>query len=142
MVSSRGDDACDPYTHAAYRERVGTECERWSFEDVARGAVADRRWRVVVCSFAMHLCARDYLPTLCVMLACSAKHLVVLTPHKRPVIDAAWGGWRLARREARDPYWRIRSRWYSTGPPMEGEGEGEGDGEGDDDDDDDDGDDT
>ena len=135
-------DACDPYTHEAYRKRVGTECERWSFEDVARGAVADRRWRVVVCSFAMHLCARDYLPTLCVMLACSAKHLVLLTPHKRPVIDAAWGGWRLARREARDPYWRIRSRWYSTEPPMDddvGEGDGEGD---DDDDDDDDGDDT
>ena len=123
-------DACDPYTHEAYRKRVGTECERWSFEDVARGAVADRRWRVVVCSFAMHLCARDYLPTLCVMLACSAKHLVLLTPHKRPVIDAAWGGWRLARRggegirtggSGRDGTARNR-RWTTTS----GKGTGKG----------------
>ena len=131
-------DACDPYTHEAYLARVGKKCERWSFEDVARGAIAERRWSVVVCSFAMHLCARGYLPTLCMMLACSARHLVVLTPHKRPVIDAAWGGWRLAAKEARDPYWRIRSRWYSTGPRVDDD---VWDGEGDDDDDDDDDDD-
>ena len=98
-----------------------------------------------MCSFAMHLCARDYLPTLCMMLACSARHLVVLTPHKRPVIDAAWGGWLPcpARGEGSRTGGSGRiARWYSTEPPMDddvGEGDGEGD---DDDDDDDDGDDT
>ena len=74
------------------------------------------------------------------MLACSARHLVVLTPHKRPVIDAAWGGWRLAAKEAgirtgasgRDGTARDRA-WTTTF------GTGEEDGDDDDDDDDDDG---
>jgi hypothetical protein len=123
-------DACDPYTHEAFSNRLGTQCERWSFEDVANGEIADRRWRTIVCSFAMHLCSKDYLPTLCMMLACSAKHLVILTPHKRPEIDAAWGGFMLHRREVRDKYWRIRLRWYSTDAPVDDDAV-----EGDDDDD-------
>ena len=123
-------DACDPYTHEAFSNRLGMQCERWSFEDVANGEIADRRWRTVVCSFAMHLCPKDYLPTLCMMLACSAKHLVILTPHKRPEIDAAWGGFMLHRREVRDRYWRIRLRWYSTDAPVDDDAV-----EGDDDDD-------
>ena len=94
--------------------------ETWSFEDIARGVVADRSWRAVICSFAMHLCARDYLPTLCMMLAVSTDALVVLTPHKRPELDPAWG-WFL-RHESRDTYWRIRTRRYGTGdagPPLD-----------------------
>ena len=68
----------------------------------------------------MHLCARDYLPTLCMMLAVSTDALVVLTPHKRPELDPAWG-WFL-RHESRDTYWRIRTRRYGTGgaaPPLD-----------------------
>lgn len=61
-------DACDPFTGEAYLRRVGRAAETWSFEDIARGEVSDRRWRVVVCSFAMHLCERAYLPTLCMMV--------------------------------------------------------------------------
>lgn len=71
--------------------------------------MSHRRWRVVVCSFAMHLCKKDFLPTLCVMLACSADNLIVLTPHKRPELDPGWG-WHMWS-ETRDPYWRIRLRW-------------------------------
>ena len=123
-------DACDPYTHEAFSNRLGMQCELWSFEDVANGEIADRRWRTIVCSFAMHLCSKDYLPTLCMMLACSAKHLVILTPHKRPEIDVAWGGFTLHRREVRDKYWRIRLRWYSTDAPVDDDAV-----EGDDDDD-------
>ena len=36
-------DACDPYTSTAYHRRVGKTCHDWSFEDIARGAVACRR---------------------------------------------------------------------------------------------------
>ena len=97
---------------------------------MANGEIADRRWRTIVCSFAMHLCSKDYLPTLCMMLACSAKHLVILTPHKRPEIDVTWGGFMLHRREVRDKYWRIRLRWYSTDAPVDDDAV-----EGDDDDD-------
>lgn len=77
--------------------------------DPTQGMVSERRWSVVLCSFAMHLCERQYLPTLCMMLACSADTLIILTPHKRPELDPAWG-WH-AVSETRDKYWRIRLRW-------------------------------
>ena len=135
---SSGDDSCvldtplvggrdadvEKYTRSSTTRRM--TCEGYSFEDIARGAVADRRWRTVVCSFAMHLCARDFLPTLCVMLACSAEFLVILTPHKRPAIEAAWG-WHLIGEE-RDAEWRVRTRVYATDAEraLEAEAEEEG----------------
>ena len=51
------------------------------------------------------------------MLAYSTDNLVVLTPHKRPELDPAWG-WHLWS-ETRDPYWRIRMRRYGTDFPPE-----------------------
>ena len=135
---SSGDDSCvlvdtplggrdaDVEKHARSSTTRRMTCEGYSFEDIARGAVADRRWRTVVCSFAMHLCARDFLPTLCVMLACSAEFLVILTPHKRPAIEAAWG-WHLIGEE-RDAEWRVRTRVYATDAEraLEAEAEEEG----------------
>ena len=103
-------DACDPYTGEAFARRIGAKCHDWSFEDIARGDVADRRWRVAICSFAIHLCARDFLPTLVMMLACSCDALIVLTPHKRPELDPAWGF--TLTEEKRDVAWRIRTRRY------------------------------
>ena len=47
------------------------------------------------------------------MLAVSTDALIVLTPHKRPELDPAWG-WFL-QHESRDTYWRIRTRRYGTG---------------------------
>jgi hypothetical protein len=120
-----GRDAdVEKHTRSSTTRRM--TCEGYSFEDIARGAVADRRWRTVVCSFAMHLCARDFLPTLCVMLACSAEFLVILTPHKRPAIEATWG-WHLIGEE-RDAEWRVRTRVYATDAEraLEAEAEEEG----------------
>ena len=110
-VPSERVDACDPYTGEAFEKRhPGKKCHDWSFEDIARGDVADRKWRVAVCSFAMHLCERDFLPTLVMMLACSCDALIVLTPHKRPELDPSWGF--TLTEEKRDAVWRIRERRY------------------------------
>jgi len=49
-VPSERVDACDPYTGEAFEKRhPGKKCFDWSFEDIARGDVADRKWRVAVC---------------------------------------------------------------------------------------------
>lgn len=50
-------------------------------------------------------------------LACSTDHLIVLTPHKRPELDPAWGFHLWS--EERDPYWRIRLRRYGSENPPE-----------------------
>ena len=65
-----------------------------------------------MCSYGLHLCERSWLPGLCVALAAAAGRLIVITPHKRPVIDPAWG-WTLVD-EHRDPAWRVRMRSYSS----------------------------
>lgn len=84
-------DGLDPFTGAAYFERTANHAESFSFEDVARGVLASRRYDLCVCSFALHLAPLSLLPSLCFQLAMISKTLWVLTPHKRPHLKEAWG---------------------------------------------------
>jgi SAM-dependent methyltransferase len=98
----------DPYTGAAYTERTGATAEVLTFSEIAAGALEMRSWSTIFCSFALHLCETSRLPVLCSRLAEIGGNLVVITPHKRPVIDAAWG-WELRDEVSRN---RVRARWY------------------------------
>ncbi|HZN66943.1 MAG TPA: class I SAM-dependent methyltransferase [Tepidisphaeraceae bacterium] len=101
-------EAADPYTAEAYADRTGAVAERISFEDVAAGALSGRRYTLIVCSFALHLCAPSRLPVVAQQLALVADALLVLTPHKRPVLREQWG-WLL---EGELVVERVRARWY------------------------------
>ena len=101
-------DAVDPYTHAAYFDRVGKECDAVSFEDVAAGALAGRSYTLVVCSFALHLADVSRLPAICTALAAVSPAMLILTPHKKPEIKPGWG-WTLDRETVHD---RVRARLY------------------------------
>jgi SAM-dependent methyltransferase len=87
-------DGVDPFTGAAYFERTGQSCEPFSFEDIARGVLAARRYDLCVCSFALYLAPESVLPNLCLQLALICRTLWVLTPHKRPHIKEDWG-WKM-----------------------------------------------
>jgi 2-polyprenyl-3-methyl-5-hydroxy-6-metoxy-1,4-benzoquinol methylase len=102
----------DPYTGAAYCDRTGSTAEPLSFEDIAAGALEGRAYSLIVCSFALHLAMESRLPTLCWQLAQISPALLVLTPHKRPAIQAAWG-WTL---EAETTLERVRARLYRSSP--------------------------
>ena len=107
-------DATDPYTHEAYESRVGSPPQRLSFEDIAAGALAGRTYSLIVCSFALHLCESSRLPAVAYQLSLVAPDLLVLTPHKRPVLPSEWG-WTLTGERVVE---RVRSRWYrSQNPP-------------------------
>jgi hypothetical protein len=101
-------DACDPYLFEQYERRIGKPCERFSFEDVAAGAMAGRSYSLVVCSFALHLAEESRLPLICQRLGEVSPALLILTPHKRPVIREAWG-WTL---EGELVWARVRCRLY------------------------------
>ena len=103
-------DAIDPYTGAAYLERTGRAAESFTFEQIASGALTARHYSLIVCSFAMHLVEESRLPTLAYQLSLIADRLLILTPHKRPEIDARWG-WELAGEIVED---RVRARAYET----------------------------
>jgi SAM-dependent methyltransferase len=98
----------DPYTWQAYETRTGQKALRHTFEDVALGALADERYSLVICSFALHLLAASWLPRLSQQLAVLAPSLVIITPHKRPALVEAWG-WHLGAEEMSE---RVRTRLY------------------------------
>lgn len=112
--------ACDPYTADAFAERTkahrvttpGLLAEPWSFADIANGALAEKRFDLIVCAYALHLCEQSWLPAVCMALAAASDRLVIITPHKRPELQA-WWGWSL-REEYRDPAYRIRLRAYEA----------------------------
>jgi hypothetical protein len=99
----------DPYTGEAYRERTGQIALPHRFEEIASGVLTEI-YSLIVCSFAMHLVEESRLPTLCYTLAALAPDLLILTPHKRPQIKAAWG-WQLREEIVID---RVRARWYHS----------------------------
>jgi SAM-dependent methyltransferase len=105
-------DGIDPFTSAAYEERVGQTAEPVRFEDIAAGALAGRSWTTIVCSFALHLVEISRLPGLCRALAELSDTLVVVTPHKRPAIREGWG-W-LSPDEVKHD--RTRARLYRRAP--------------------------
>jgi SAM-dependent methyltransferase len=98
----------DPYTAEAYQARTGRLAEPFTFEQIAEGALEDRRYSLIVCSYALHLLPASRLPVLAYQLHWLAPALIVLTPHKRPQLREAWG-WRL---EDEIVVMRVRARLY------------------------------
>ena len=85
--------ACDPFTFAAYEQRLGSPCHRWSFEDVAGGALDDQEpFDVSIAGFCLHLVDKSYLHTTLSALSRACSILVLASPHKRPHITRA-DGW-------------------------------------------------
>ena len=60
-------------------------------------------------SFALHLVEASYLYTTLAALARSSRALIIVTPHKRPVVDASTG-WRAPAPEI--VHERVRVRLY------------------------------
>jgi SAM-dependent methyltransferase len=104
-------DGVDPYTSEAYLARAGKVAESLSFERIAAGALAERSYSLIVCSFAMHLIEESWLPALLGRLAMISDSLLIITPHKRPEIKPDWG-WTLADEFVIE---RVRARLYQMG---------------------------
>ena len=98
----------DPFTFAAFEKRTGKPALRFTFRDIAGGALHGEKYTLIVCSFALHLAEASVLPVLCQQLAAISDTLVVLTPHKRPDLKTAWG-WELQDEFLHE---RVRTRLY------------------------------
>ena len=103
-------DGIYPYTQQAYAERTGQSAEPITFEQIAAGALAGRSYGTIVCSFALHLVALSRLPALATQLSLIGTALLVLTPHKRPLLRPEWG-WRCADELLIE---RVRARYYRS----------------------------
>lgn len=98
----------DPFTAAAYEKRTGKAAEQFDFAQIAAGALEGRRYSLIVCSFALHLCEQSRLPALAYRLAQISDAMLILTPHKRPHVQREWG-WELVGEFVRH---RVRVRFY------------------------------
>jgi SAM-dependent methyltransferase len=105
----------DPYTGAAYRARTGQDAEPFTFEQIAGGALHGRRYTLIACSFALHLVAESRLPALCYQFAQIAPRLLIVSPHKRPPIQPAWG-WTLMETYTHE---RVHARLYAAQPRVD-----------------------
>ena len=104
--------ASDPYTFAAFEQRMGLDCQRWSFEDVAAGVLDDELpFDVCVAAFSLHLIDKSYFNPAMSALARACSLLLVATPHKRPHIAPA-DGWEEMLPET--VHERVRVRFYSS----------------------------
>lgn len=83
--------SCDPFTGHAYEMQTGRPCLPITFEQIAAGELRRQEFSLIGCSFAMHLCPFSVLPVLLLELSQIARQLVILSPHKRPVIRDGWG---------------------------------------------------
>jgi hypothetical protein len=101
-------DGCEPFLFEQYENRTGRSAERFRFEDIAAGALAGRRYSLIVCSFALHLAEPSRLPAICYHLAEISPGLLILSPHKRPSLRREWG-WEL---DEEFVWARVRCRHY------------------------------
>lgn len=100
----------DPFTFRAYAKRTGAVAQRFTFAQIAAGGLRGRTFSLIVCSFALHLCEESRLPAVAQELSMIAPSLLLIMPHKRPVLRPAWG-WTLQRELAVD---RVRARLLGT----------------------------
>ncbi|EPY53443.1 fungal protein [Schizosaccharomyces cryophilus OY26] len=89
--------ATDPYTGEAYEQNVGVPCLNLNFQDVADGKfppskAVDGIYDLVICSFALHLLTDpSKLFATCYALATQCRWLLIVSPHKQPILKPEWG---------------------------------------------------
>jgi hypothetical protein len=76
----------DPYTTKLYKKNCTFPILAYSFQDVAYNKIQLDKYDVVIASFSLHLCPSNDLKLLCINLALSCKWLVIISPHKNPII--------------------------------------------------------
>jgi hypothetical protein len=107
-------EGLDPFTAEAYQARTGQPAQALSFEAIAAGALAGRRYSLIVCSYALHLLEASRRPALAYTLCRLAPALLVLSPHKRPHLRPAWG-WTLTGELVVE---RVRAKFFSSSPDL------------------------
>jgi SAM-dependent methyltransferase len=107
-IKAKSVTGIDPYTGESYFKRTGKRALPYSFDDIVKGAIADHKYDLIVCSFAMHLLEESKLPALCYALAQISSKMLIISPHKKPVIS--WG-WKICGEVYVN---RIRARWYEN----------------------------
>ena len=96
-------NAVDPYTYRTYNKRFKgvLQCENVGFEEILCGALEEKQYQLIVCSYALHLASMNQLPGVAMALSRISPKLLIITPHKRPILHLSWG-WERGEKCCRD----------------------------------------
>jgi len=84
-------DAVDAYSCKYYENETNKKCDIISFDDIIHGALDNKKYTTIICSFALHLLETSKLPIFLYKLSQISNQLLILSPHKRPEIREEWG---------------------------------------------------
>eukprot|EP00392_Amoebophrya_sp_AT5.2_P001352 g1354.t1 len=83
---------------AAGRSPPTRVCWPLSFGDILQGRLLERmqehrvdNFDLITCSYALHLAPDEQLPVLAMLLSQLSRWILIITPHKRPVLREDWG---------------------------------------------------
>lgn len=97
----------DGYLYKEYEKHTGNRCISMTFDEIISGKLGGI-YSTIVCSFAMHLVEESKLPMFLYALSCVSDNLVIISPHKRPIIKDDWY-WELSNEVLIE---RVRCRYY------------------------------
>lgn len=100
----------DPFTAKAFEDRTGMKALVYTFQDISDGCLSSHSFDICICSFALHLLDDSKLFSTLYELASICTTLIVLTPHKRPLIKQTYG-WDLIDEIVVE---RVRGRLYKS----------------------------
>lgn len=84
----------DPYLYNEYMRNTSKKCYKYSFEDIQKGALDNKRYSTIVCSYSLHLAKSSIVPTLLWKLSLISKYLIILSPNNNPIVKEE-NGWSL-----------------------------------------------
>jgi len=109
-IGVKNIDAVDPYLSDEYKKETSKDCMKMSFDDIMKGSLRSRTYSLVICSYALHLLDYSKLPPFLFSLGDSTDNLLLIGPHKNPIIKDTWG-WLLEKEMVMD---RVRSRYFTS----------------------------
>jgi SAM-dependent methyltransferase len=109
----------DPYTFAKYKEVTGLPCAEHTFLDILNGAMDGHHFDAIVISYALHLVKEGMMHDFCSKLTELCDKLLVIAPHKFPVMKETYG-WREVEHFVLD---RVHLRVFEKVKSVEEEGQ-------------------
>jgi hypothetical protein len=70
---------------------TGLQCKQLTFVDILNGQLDEEKYDVIIVSYALHLVKESMLYNFCQKLTQLAKRLIIISPHKFPVMKEHYG---------------------------------------------------
>jgi len=80
-------EATDPYLFKEYEDNTGYKCMKYSFEDIQQGKLKNKKYSVIICSYALHLANKSILHDLFWELSMISDYLVIISPNNNPLVS-------------------------------------------------------